>query len=203
MYISQLMFHSSHILFTRHVVQDRQDVFFLLSQTCACEKVHFFCFVFFSFYTGTQTQMSTSDMLLCQDQADRFFLQTHLSLQVTFASLSQWDIEVSYCGKPLSGWNCLEDKVLSWCAVFAFPQEEYCIYDLDYIPALSQKSQRSLWLSYSPGHSHAAASHWNALFTHRTLFSKVDTFWHSDILILHHQTLLWKLFWRGLIWSVF
>lgn len=53
----------------------------------------------------------------------------------------------------------LEDKVLSWRAVFAFPQEEDCIYDLDYIPALSQKTQRSLWLSYSPGHSHAAASH--------------------------------------------
>lgn len=166
MYISQLMFHSSRMLFTAgqagcvfsFVTGMWEGSLFPLSTQ---EHKHKWAWV--TCYSARTKLTDSSYKLISHCRSRLLPCRREILRFLTVGSLS------------------LEDKVLSWRAVFAFPQEEYCIYDLDYIPALSQKTQRCLWLSYSPGHSHAAASHWNALFTHRTLFSKVDTFWHSDI----------------------
>lgn len=103
-YMITLTMREVNVHFTANVSLVSHAVHCRIGRMCFsfCHR-HVRRLTFSPFYTGTQTQMSMSDMLLCQDQADRFFLQTHLSLQVTFASLSQRDIEVSYCGKPLSG----------------------------------------------------------------------------------------------------
>ena len=135
---------------------------------------------FLPFYIWTKTNSARP----------RFFLRTHICRSghvtspgfQTMGCFSPWLKTVALHCSCASG-----DKVLSWCAVFAFSLKEYVRPWLD--STLMQQSQRFLQLCYRSGHchmSHTAASNCITLLKLYLAKQSLWRFW--DIYIYIYST---------------